>query len=517
MIAGEHMLKERIQYKKELPIDLLVADIEEYPIHFHEDCEIVYVLDGDIRLRDGYYDYELHSGDIFIVNDGEMHGINRIGEKPNMVMMLHLDFEYFSEYYPNLKNSFFDTEFVDNEESLEVLKTILIRIILEMLQKGYGYEHKIIEVAHNLISYMQADFQSYMVDEDNAEGGRQSRRNKIMAGRLSRITKYMYENYDRKLTLNEIGEKEHLSIYYLSHVIKNATGLSFQDLLSFIRVEESEKLLLSTNKKIGTIASETGFSAVRYYIKHFEKWYHMTPQEYREKYTGKVMTSETSADMRRCTPQEIEELIRKKRPQDTENPEYRKYSAPLIVDIDLEGDFELLREKYSRLGSVIGRGIMKPVAAPYSAIMTLGERTLAVGDNYMITTPAEEKEEVCSMSVLVYNFDEETADQLEGADKIGRVFEIIRDYDKEQEFLLRCSGLSGKFRISRYRLTRDNCVMTYRRLLKKQQTVDPRDVILQKWMSLPSVEFEDFTTADTLNLRTKMNGFSAELILIDKE
>ena len=65
------------------------------------------------------------------------------------------------------------------------------------------------------------------------------------------------------MCIRDSASREHLSIYYLSHVIKEATGLSFQDLLSFIRVEESEKLLLGTNKKIGAIAEETGFSAVR--------------------------------------------------------------------------------------------------------------------------------------------------------------------------------------------------------------------------------------------------------------
>ena len=75
---------------------------------------------------------------------------------------------------------------------------------------------------------------------------------------------YMYENYERKLTLSEIAENEKLSIYYLSHIIKEATGLSFQDLLSYIRVEESERLLLESGKKIGAIAEEMGFSALLY-------------------------------------------------------------------------------------------------------------------------------------------------------------------------------------------------------------------------------------------------------------
>ena len=49
------MLKEKIVYKEDLPVNVIVADIENYPIHFHEDIEVVFVLDGSIALKNGYY------------------------------------------------------------------------------------------------------------------------------------------------------------------------------------------------------------------------------------------------------------------------------------------------------------------------------------------------------------------------------------------------------------------------------------------------------------------------------
>ena len=45
------MLKEKITYRDELPINVITANIEEYPIHFHDDMEVVYVLEGTITLR----------------------------------------------------------------------------------------------------------------------------------------------------------------------------------------------------------------------------------------------------------------------------------------------------------------------------------------------------------------------------------------------------------------------------------------------------------------------------------
>ena len=49
------MLKEKIIYKDELPINVVTASIDEYPIHFHDDMEVVYVLEGSVILRNGYY------------------------------------------------------------------------------------------------------------------------------------------------------------------------------------------------------------------------------------------------------------------------------------------------------------------------------------------------------------------------------------------------------------------------------------------------------------------------------
>ena len=49
------MLKEKNIYKDELPVNVVVANIEEYPIHFHDDMEVVYVLEGSVVLRNGYY------------------------------------------------------------------------------------------------------------------------------------------------------------------------------------------------------------------------------------------------------------------------------------------------------------------------------------------------------------------------------------------------------------------------------------------------------------------------------
>lgn len=511
------MLKEKNIYKDELPVNVVVANIEEYPIHFHDDMEVVYVLEGSVVLRNGYYTYTLKQGDIFILNDREMHSFTSTGEK-NMVMMLQLDLTYFSKYYDNLKNNFFVTDMEDDsDESLEILRSILARIMMEILQKGYGYEHKVIESTHNLIACLMSDFQYFVMEDGKFVNEAKNKGNKILAGRLNRITDYMYDNYSRKLTLNEIANREHLSIYYLSHVIKEATGLSFQDLLSFIRVEESEKLLLGTNKKIGAIAEETGFSAVRYYIKHFETWYGMHPLEYRKQFTGKVISRETHAKYVRSTPAEIEEAIRQQVKGVYTDYINKQKAKPVIVDVNIQDDYTAFQVKSTELKDLMERENMKPLAGPYELLKSLGEPVIAAGKNYIITTSSKYPGPLSSLSILVYNFSEAVGVDMGSTSNKEVTLDIIKKYDEEIEFLVRCSGLSGEFKISRYKTFREKMISDLEDVVHPHGTYSRREEIISQWTALPVIEFGEFTSSDTLSLRTTLKGFSAELLLVDKK
>lgn len=510
------MLKEKIIYKDELPINVITANIEKYPIHFHDDMEVVYVLDGSVILRNGYYTYTLKQGDIFILNDREMHSFENTGED-NMVMMLQLDLIYFSRYYSNLKNNFFVTDMDDDsDESLEVLRTILARIMMEVLQKGYGYEHKVIESTHNLIACLMSDFQNFVMEDGKFMNEAKNKGNKILAGRLNRITDYMYDNYSRKLTLSEIANNEHLSIYYLSHIIKESTGLSFQDLLSYIRVEESEKLLLGTNKKIGAIAEETGFSAVRYYIKHFEHWFGMHPLEYRKRYIGKIISREIEAQYTRCTPAQIEDAIRKQVKGVYADYADKLKTKPVIIDVDIYDDYAAIEKKPPVIAELLSRSVNKVLAEPYRKLMEMKENVITSGENYIVTTRCRYPGKLDSISILVYSFDENVAHSLKRIPAESDLLRIVLNYNEEIEFLVRCTGMSGDFRILRYRLEKDSIFSRIKYSLEPVEKMDIRDKFIRKLSSDARVTADYYTSSDALSVRTTFKGMGAELILIDK-
>ncbi|MDD4200131.1 MAG: helix-turn-helix domain-containing protein [Eubacteriales bacterium] len=509
------MLKEKIMYKDELPINVITANIDEYPIHFHDDMEVVYVLEGNILLRNGYYTYNLKPGDIYIINDREMHSFENTGED-NMVMMLQMDLTYFSRYYDNLKNNFFVTDMEDDsDESLDVLKGILARIMMEVIQKGYGYEHKVIESTHNLIACLMSDFRYFVMEGGKFRNESKNKGNKVLAGRLNRITDYMYDNYNRKLTLNEIADREHLSIYYLSHIIKEATGLSFQNLLSYIRVEESEKLLLGTNKKIGAIAEETGFSAVRYYIKHFEQWFEMHPLEYRKTYIGKIISREIEAKYTKCSPEQIENAIRRQVKGVYADYIDKLKIKPVIVDVDIYDDYAEIKKAEPELEEIMKRDINKVLAEPYKILKGLDENLIASGENYMITTRDKFPGNLTSLSILVYNFDDNVSKSLKRIGSNSDLLRVVRNYDGESEFLIRCNGLSGQFKMLRFRLDRDNFLQKIEDIGQPADEETARARLLYRLAGYATVSSEIFSSSDAFSIRSIFKGIGAEMILID--
>ena len=325
----------------------------------------------------------------------------------------------------------------------------------------------------------------------------------------------MYDNYNRKLTLNEIAEREHLSIYYLSHIIKEAAGLSFQDLLSYIRVEESEKLLLGTNKKIGTIAEETGFSAVRYYIKHFEHWFGMHPAEYRKKYIGKIISREIEAKYTRCSPDQIENAIRQQVKGVYADYLDKLKVKPTIIDVDIYDDYAEIKTGEPELEETMGRDINKILAEPYKLLRGLGEHLIASGSNYMVTTRDKFPGALSSLSILVYNFDENASRMLKKISSNTELLKLIRNYDGEAEFLVRCTGLSGQFRVLRSRMDKDNLISKIESLSRTEGEQSKREELLGTLCEEPSVSSATYYSSDALSLRSVFKGMGSELILID--
>lgn len=96
-------------------------------------------------------------------------------------------------------------------------------------------------------------------------------------------------------------------------------------------------------------------------------------------------------------------------------------------------------------------------------------------------------------------------------------YDIIKKYDEEMEFLIRCSGLSGEFKVSRYKMFQNKVISDLEDVVRPRAIYSRREELIRQWTSLPVIEFGQLTSSDTLSLRSTLKGFSAELLLVDKK
>lgn len=274
------MRLEYITYPNNLPIKITYASIEEYPIHWHNSIELIYVLEGKLKIDIYTETYELYQNEIEIINIEECHRL--YSEENNKVLIFHIDPYFFEQYYKDIANIFFYTNSSDlgaqEFEKYDDLRFFLSSLLCEAVQKLDDYDNEIEGILIDLLYHLINNFHYLTYEKEDLKDKTDQ------LDRYHRISKYIFNNYNNNITLQDIAKKEFLSPHYLSHEIKVATGYSFTDLLNQTRVEESIKLLLSSDLSLSDICDEVGFSHIRYFNKNFKDYYGCTPLQYRKKF-----------------------------------------------------------------------------------------------------------------------------------------------------------------------------------------------------------------------------------------
>lgn len=92
---------------------------------------------------------------------------------------------------------------------------------------------------------------------------------------------YMEENYQQKLTLQEVAEKCYVSQWHLSKLLNRYAEKSFYDILNMIRIQKAKTLLADPKLKIGQISELVGYADTAHFARTFKKLEGMSANEYR--------------------------------------------------------------------------------------------------------------------------------------------------------------------------------------------------------------------------------------------
>ena len=95
------------------------------------------------------------------------------------------------------------------------------------------------------------------------------------------VLNYIQEHIDT-VTLTEISKHFGFSLSYCSKLIKNTTGMGFNDWKKALRIRKGERLLVNTTDTISSISLSLGYENTETFIRIFKKETGMTPGQYRK-------------------------------------------------------------------------------------------------------------------------------------------------------------------------------------------------------------------------------------------
>ncbi|MBF0490218.1 MAG: response regulator [Candidatus Omnitrophica bacterium] len=101
--------------------------------------------------------------------------------------------------------------------------------------------------------------------------------------KMDRIKRFIENNVDKKMSLNDVAEEVCLSPKYLSRYFKKNTGLGFNEYRLKLKMQEAQRILKTSEATVDQISLKLGYKNPESFIRIFEKFVNATPTQYRLK------------------------------------------------------------------------------------------------------------------------------------------------------------------------------------------------------------------------------------------
>ena len=110
---------------------------------------------------------------------------------------------------------------------------------------------------------------------------------------VNQIIQYIHLNYQEEINLTTLANFSHMHRNYVSRLFKEATGMPFTEYLTFYRIEQAKKQLVTTTDSIALVSEHVGYSDPAYFSRIFKKESGYTPNQYRQQFTDSYVPADT--------------------------------------------------------------------------------------------------------------------------------------------------------------------------------------------------------------------------------
>ena len=241
---------------------------------WHEQLEIIYVIEGKITCISNFKKHTCQAGDIAIINPCESHGIEYAGEK-GVYHCLMIDLKLCGGLGDMLVHRYIDpiishkVRFTTVIEQNGAAENIINELIDAYNKKEEGFE---LTVKGNLLRFLGYLYKS-------SESGT---RKKDAHDAILPALRYISEHYVEAIALSDLAASCCMNRSYFCRLFHGITGRTAITYLNEFRMTKARMLLATTSSSISEIAVSVGFPDSGYFTRRFKQLYGISPGAFRK-------------------------------------------------------------------------------------------------------------------------------------------------------------------------------------------------------------------------------------------
>ncbi|MEX1029708.1 MAG: AraC family transcriptional regulator [Paenibacillaceae bacterium] len=251
-------------------------------LHWHEEAEFFYVLEGAALVQIGTNYYPTQAGEAVFIHGGDIHAAYPLGDAGCSFFAVVFNMNILRSGVKDVVHSDYILPLLEGSRTLPLHytdhdHTILANLggIMHILeQKNVGHELAVKAHLYLILADIAAH-NSWIIRHAPSP----SVTNRIDS--LKTVLNYIGTNYMQRITIKEMAALIYMSEGHFCRFFKTMVRQTPIEYINSFRINKATDLIEHTNRKILDIAMEVGFDNLSYFIKKFRVQMNCTPAQYR--------------------------------------------------------------------------------------------------------------------------------------------------------------------------------------------------------------------------------------------
>lgn len=248
------------------------------PLHWHEELEILYPLNGEADIIVEDKKYILEKKNLTVIESGQVHSTHTY-DKTAMFLRIHVAKSHLQSYLPDVElykiecipSLVPDELFTEYFKICELLAEITRLYISDEEFFRMEAEGLVLQVLARLFRFFAIRKTPQLTDA-----------NIMTIDRIKIIISYIEEHYMENITLDDVSELIGVGKEYFCRFFKKQMGMSFLQYLTEVRLSHVYHGLMETDFPVAELMEENGFTNQKLFNREFKALYGCTPSAVRK-------------------------------------------------------------------------------------------------------------------------------------------------------------------------------------------------------------------------------------------